>query len=327
VANTVVFDCTCQHGFYRIVGPTPGPDNFTCAECTVDDYCYNNSRFNCSDERMRALPGSDSSADCVCADSFHTNADNAECLECAVDHFCVNCSQTACAAAQWTNNLTRQEVCLCQPGLRAQEDGCVPCGAGWFCQGNDFAEACRAHSETLGPSAEAYEDCLCEAGYSETRHGATHEQCVACVGGETFRRGAGNELCAQCTQCQTEGVYTNVWCETKANASFDACVACGDGEEYTQQACAEFSNALCVGCHECDYASEFEWQACQVSQDQWCQAFKTSSATCAASFYRGVHTREKDSECQPCLYNDTRLNGQSLHSARTPSAEYNNTYS
>ena len=73
-----------------------GADNFLCAVYTVDDYCFNNSRYNCSNERMSAVPGSDTASDCRCADGFYNNAENTECLDCEADHFCVNGTQSMC---------------------------------------------------------------------------------------------------------------------------------------------------------------------------------------------------------------------------------------
>ena len=37
--NTVIYECHCHHGFYRVAVLSSGADNFLCAVCTVDDYC------------------------------------------------------------------------------------------------------------------------------------------------------------------------------------------------------------------------------------------------------------------------------------------------
>ena len=105
-------DCHCLAGFYR----NPADEaQFNCSLCTPNDYCYNNSLYNCSDSRMLAEPGSSSPADCVCMDGFYN--DGAACTECAADHFCVGGTQTACVANEWTNGQTGQAECLCRPGL------------------------------------------------------------------------------------------------------------------------------------------------------------------------------------------------------------------
>jgi len=61
--NTVIYECHCHHGFYRVAVLSSGADNFLCAVCTVDDYCFNNSCYNCSDEGISAVPGSERTAD------------------------------------------------------------------------------------------------------------------------------------------------------------------------------------------------------------------------------------------------------------------------
>jgi len=144
-------------------------NNFTCAECTRDDYCFNNSLFNCSDERMRSAPGSDEAADCRCADGFYNSADDTLCVACEEDHYCVDGARLACAPERWTQGLTRQSECACRPGLRALAGGarngaCAPCGAGFFCVDDDGAQACRAHSATPHQQATAFHDCECLPG-------------------------------------------------------------------------------------------------------------------------------------------------------------------
>ena len=326
VENAVQHDCHCLHGFYRVAELAADPANFACALCTVDVYCVNNLRFNCSDERMRAPAGSDAPSDCRCVDGFHNDANHTACLECERDHFCVNGSQFACDADQWTQGLTRQDVCTCRPGLRAGAAGCVACGLGSFCIGDDHAQTCRAHSETADDTASTPAECLCSAGFAEVP--GAPPACESCVQGDTFKSTRGNHACSSCTRCSVAaGIWTSVWCDVASDAHCDACDSCSDGEEYTGQACTEFSNARCDTCAQCDYAHEFEFRACQPTHDRVCRLYSTDLSSCAPGFYRGGHTATSDSACLPCLYNDTLFNRQSLHQARTPGAEYNDAYS
>ena len=251
---------------------------------------------------------------------------NTECLDCEVDHFCVNGTQFACTSVEWTQNQTRQNECACRPSLRRAHEDCVACGLGHFCKGDDFSEACRLHSETQDLHMVAYCDCLCAAGFGETRNGEGPETCVPCVERSTFKTHASNHECSACTRCLAPGVFTNVWCTTVTDSTCNACDACGDDNEYTQQACVELYDAQCAGCHECDHVHEFETQACSSSQNLQCAVFSTDTSTCPVGFYRGGHTRYTDSECLLCLYNDTLLHGQSLHTASTSGTEYDNAY-
>ena len=172
----------------------------------------------------------------------------------------------------------------------------------------------------------AYSDCACAAGYGETLLGGGRETCVLCVERSTFKTHAGNQQCSACTRCLSPGVFTNVWCTITTDSTCDACDACALDEEYTAQACVELHDAECAQCLECDYGHEFQTLACLPGHNRQCVAFSTDSSTCAVGQYRGGHTRESDSLCLPCLFNDTRLHGQSLHSASTRGAEYNNAY-
>ena len=183
VQNSVIHDCVCLRGFYKVaeaaVDPSWLADNFSCAVCTVDDFCNNNSLFNCSDERMRSVAGSDEAADCRCVNGFYNSADHTTCLECERNHYCVGGSIFACAADEWTQGQTRQDVCTCRPGLRAEGGACLPCGLGSFCVGDDHAEPCRAHSVTADVNAEAYHDCRCDVGFGDG--GGAFGPCVPCA--------------------------------------------------------------------------------------------------------------------------------------------------
>jgi len=301
-------------------------DNFSCAVCTIDDFCFNNSLFNCSDERMRSFTGSGEAADCQCVSGFYNSADHSLCLPCERDHYCIDSNIFACAADQWTQNQTRQDVCTCRAGLRAAEGACLPCGMGSFCVGDDHSEACRAHSVTAGPNAAAYHDCLCDVGFGDG--GGAAGLCVPCAPALTFKGNFSNAQCGNCTRCvRASGLYTSVWCSASSDALCDACDACTDAEEYMHRECADLANSKCRACAQCDYATQLELLPCRMDQNRECREFVSNLASCAAGFYRGGHTEVSDSFCLPCLYNDTLLNGQSLHAATSHGLEYNNPFS
>ena len=330
IKNSVIHDCVCLRGFYKVLESAANDavlaDNFSCAVCTVDDFCFNNSLFNCSDERMRSVSGSDEAADCRCVSGFYNSADHLRCLPCERDHFCVDGTIFACAADQWTQNQTRQEVCTCRPGLRAAEGACVPCDLNSFCVGDNHSEACRAHSSTAGPQAAAYLDCLCDIGFGDG--GGAAGACVACAAGRTFKSTVGNAQCANCTRCvAASGLYTSVWCSASSDAQCDACEACADAEVYTHRQCSDLANSECRPCAQCDSATQLELTPCQTDRNRACRDAEHDPASCAAGFYRGGHTEVSDSFCLPCLFNDTLLNGQSLHAATSHGLEYGNPFS
>jgi len=329
VRNSVIHDCLCLMGFYRVMDETSGMDsldNFSCAVCTPDDFCFNNSLYDCSDERMTSLAGSDEAADCRCVDGFYNNADNTVCLDCERDHFCVNGSIFACADNRWTQGQIRQDTCTCRPGLREEEHQCVDCGAGSFCVGDDHAEECRNNSITANTTASLYHDCLCNAGFSD--EGGAHSVCESCDAGATYKNEIGNTVCNNCTRCSGDsGLFTSVWCTVSTDALCDACTACDEGEEYISRKCADMADAECNNCTACNTTTEFEVLPCQADYNRECQAFVVDVSTCQVGFYRGNHTAVSDSMCLPCQYNDTLFNGQSLHAATTFGQEYNNAFS
>jgi len=328
VRNSAIHDCLCLMGFYRVI-ETAGLDsldNFSCAVCTPDDYCFNNSLYDCSDERMTSLAGSDEAADCRCVDGFYNNADNTECLDCERDHFCVNGSIFACADNRWTQDQIRQNTCTCRPGLREEADQCVDCGSGSFCVGDDHAEACRNNSVTANTTASMYHHCLCNAGFSD--EGGANSVCESCDTGATYKNEIGNTQCNNCTRCSGDsGLFTSVWCTVNTDALCDACTACDAGEEYISRKCADMADAECNNCTACNTTTEFEVLPCQADYNRECQAFVIDVSTCLVGFYRGNHTAVSDSMCLPCQYNDTLFNGQSLHAATTFGQEYNNAFS
>jgi hypothetical protein len=63
----------------------------------------------------------------------------------------------------------------------------------------------------------------------------------------------------------------------------------------------------------------FEWQSmpCQESANRECEMIDFSTP-CAPGRYRGNHTKNKDSECLMCQYQDTTYQGSHLHESVTP---------
>ena len=325
VRNSVIHACHCFVGFYQVMHESSS-DNFSCAVCTPNDFCFNNSVYNCSDERMRSVAGSDEAADCRCVDGFYNNNDHTLCLDCERDHFCVNGSIFACADNQWTQGQIRQDECTCRPGLRKEAGVCMDCGLDSFCVGDDRAQVCRANSSTANTTAAVYHDCLCDEGFADA--GGANSACESCAAGDTYKHYIGNNQCANCTRCSgAGGLFTSVWCSVNTDALCDACTSCEDGEEYILRQCADMADAECGVCTECNATHEFQVLPCQADYNRECRAFVVDVATCQVGFYRGNHTAVSDSQCLPCLYNDTRLNGQSLHAATTFGQEYNNAYS
>ena len=330
VENSIIQDCICLMGFYKVAeaasDPVSSADNFSCALCTPDDYCFNNSLYNCSDERMRSVAGSDEAADCRCVNGFYNNANNTRCLPCELDHYCVDGNIYPCPGDEWTQGQTRQDVCTCRPGL--QEDGnvCLPCGVGRYCIGDNYAVLCRAHSSTAGPNAAAYHDCRCDVGFGDG--GGQASTCLACAAGSTYKNSIGNYQCENCTRCSgASGLFTSVWCSASSDAVCDACNACANAEEYTHRACADLADAECRSCTLCDFSRELELLPCQTDQNRECRDIGGDLASCAIGSFLGGHTAVSDSYCMPCRYNDTRLNGQSLHAARTNGRVYNDAFS
>ena len=319
-----ILDCTCLHGYFRSRElQSPEADSFVCAVCTPDDYCFNNSRYNCSDERMRAEVRSDSRDDCRCVDGYYNNENNTRCLPCEVDHYCVDGVQTPCESDEWTARQSRQAVCMCRPGLYLQDDACVECGPGQYCVGDDFADECRANSQTSVTNASVYSDCLCRPGFEDHQ-----KTCRSCASGITFKPLLGNHPCGACTECRAvEGVYTGVLCRADQDATCDSCNPCSNHEQYTFSACQDYNDAQCRSCTECNFTSEFESKSCHSNQNRECTPFSVDVARCSAGYYRGGHTAHTDSVCLRCQYNDTQLNQQTLHQDGTHGLVYNDPYS
>jgi hypothetical protein len=155
--GVVRLDCHWLRSYFRY--PPGNEEHFNCSLCTRDDFCFNNSLYNCSDALMQSEPpGSGFFENCTCVNRYYNNG--TRCEDCGVDFACVCGLQHACPALEWTNGLTRQEACVCRPGVVRAGAECVPCSDDFFCDGRDNQQhPCPPSS--LGRGATNVSECLC----------------------------------------------------------------------------------------------------------------------------------------------------------------------
>ena len=120
--SVVRLDCHCPRGHFR--DPPSDEERFNCSLCTPDDYCFNNSLYNCSDALMESEPGSGFFDNCTCVNRYYNNG--TRCEDCNVDFACVGGRQHACPALEWTNGLALQEACVCRPQQQRVCSALVP---------------------------------------------------------------------------------------------------------------------------------------------------------------------------------------------------------
>jgi hypothetical protein len=327
--SAVRLDCHCPLGFFR--DPPGDEERFGCSLCTRDDYCFNNSLFNCSDPLMESAHGSDSFDDCTCVSRYYNNG--TRCEDCAVDHFCTAGQQHACPALEWTNALTRQDACVCRPGLARAEAGplCLPCADHFYCDGSDDKQhACPPGARSSGATDAS--QCLCDLGYEATpgaNASATHA-CSACRP-KSFKDSVGNTACKTCKRClpATDSVWTRVVCDESYDAQCESCTVCHsalavgtEDERWAKTGCAEFTDTQCATCTRCDHAEEWEKAPCTETSDRQCAPIQRGRV-CRAGEYAGNHTHSTDSECLPCAMNDTLYEGQQLHFYTSAGRRYN----
>ena len=328
-----VLQCTCQHGFYRdhIEQYENGTGQFTCLVCEPNSHCFNNSIYECPDDRQVSVAGSHTVRNCTCIDG-HKNSqpDWQSCIECGVNVYCRGGYEYACGLNRWTNNLikrTQVEDCLCIPGMFENDAGiCEPCPHGYFCPGTNERIACPSHATSdLGATSRA--ECKCNPGFTNSTS-PDGLICVQCEAGSTFKTQVGNVPCSTCKQCKAiEDQYEYSACVPTADAVCDACETCSSEPGfYIQQACTDKTNAVCGSCTVCDYATKYEATACRPDQNTICENIDFNSP-CATGFYRGGHTQTSDSVCRLCQYNDTKFLDYTLHMATGDGETYNDAYS
>lgn len=326
-----VLQCTCQHGFYRdhIEQYANGTGVFSCVVCEPNSHCFNNSIFECPDDRQVSVAGSHTVRNCTCIDGLKNSQSWQSCEECGVNVYCRGGYEYACGLNRWTNNLTKRtqiEDCLCVPGMFENNGVCEICSRGSYCPGTNEIIACPSHATSdLGATSRA--ECQCNPGFtnSTSPDGLICEQCET---GSTFKTQVGNIPCSVCKQCKaSEDQYEYSACVPTANAVCDACETCASEPGfYIQQACTDKTNAVCASCTVCDYATKFEATACRPDQNTICENIDFTSP-CATGFYRGGHTQTSDSVCRLCQYNDTKFLDYTLHMAKGDGETYNDAYS
>lgn len=315
--SAVRLDCHCPRTYFR--DPPGAEESFNCSLCTRNDFCFNNSLYNCSDALMQSEPGSGFFENCTCVNRYYNNG--SRCEDCNVDFACVGGRQHACPALEWTNRLTRQEACVCRPGFVRAGAECVPCSDDFFCDGSDDAQhPCPPSS--LGRAATNVSECLCNATFEVVHSNNVSEPhaCRLCPL-DYFKDFVGNSPCLRCTRClpAADSVWTRIVCDAAFDAMCDACTVCHDpaaadtpAEQWAGVGCQEFTDTVCANCTLCDYANEWEQAPCAETRDRECAAIQRARP-CEVGQYAGNHSRTTDSECLPCAMNDTLYEGQRLH--------------
>lgn len=315
--SAVRLDCHCPRTYFR--DPPGAEESFNCSLCTRNDFCFNNSLYNCSDALMQSEPGSGFFENCTCVNRYYNNG--SRCEDCNVDFACVGGRQHACPALEWTNRLTRQEACVCRPGFVRAGAECVPCSDDFFCDGSDDAQhPCPPSS--LGRAATNVSECLCNATFEVVHSNNVSEPhaCRLCPL-HFFKDFVGNSPCLRCTRClpAADSVWTRIVCDAAFDAMCDACTVCHDpaaadtpAEQWAGVGCQEFTDTVCANCTLCDYANEWEQAPCAETRDRACAAIQRARP-CEVGQYAGNHSRTTDSQCLPCAMNDTLYEGQRLH--------------
>lgn len=337
--STHRLDCQCFPGYFRTGESDTFDTTFECTLCTPNDYCFNNSRYNCSDERMLSDAGSAYFANCTCMAGFYNNG--TRCDACHVDTYCVGDGlPRACPAHEWTSGERQYSECYCRPGYysptlsTASPKGCELCPVDSFCTGEfDARFDCTSHSTSDAGSA-LDTDCLCLPGFGNVSLFAllpddtpTFHACAACAP-EFFKETASNEACAPCTVCLPipDGVYELQACRADYDARCDACNPCTNGSIWTSQACALKADAVCSLCRQCDYSVEYLDELCTPQQNAVCRNI-SYDLVCPVGAFAGGHTERQDSFCAPCVYRDTPYFSQRLHEAASTGTRYNDAYS
>lgn len=321
--NANRLDCNCFRGYYR----SGSTEAFECPICTANDFCFNNTRYNCSDDRMLSDEGSKYFANCTCMSGYYNN--ESKCEQCPVDTFCLDGVQQACPPFEWTNGRVQQSTCVCRPGYFSPSlpletpKNCQLCLADTFCPGEDDTKTnCTSHSTSrVGSSSEL--DCLCLPGFENSSMPHT---CVACAS-SFVKESTSNTACVPCTVClSSDGVYELQACRPDFDAMCNLCNPCTNGSIYTSQLCADKFDALCSACRVCDYQLEYMDTLCNSQENTVCRNI-TYDLVCPVGQYAGAHTERLNSKCQNCLYRDTPYFGQRLHEAVSRGEHYNDAYS
>jgi len=291
--QSVVLDCVCDGGFFKNAST---PSFFTCAQCTVDDYCFNNSLFNCSDVRMQSPVGSAAASDCVCMPGYYNNG--TRCEHCATDTFCEDGVMTACAADRWTSDealLDAPDKCLCRPGLYQRAGECATCLQDHFCEGDNIAQLCPLNSSTDGLLGLLR--CNCDIGFESVLAGNVLS-CELCAEGH-YKHESGNAACTPCVLCEGQLTFEISACVPDSNRICQACTTCLQ-PNFRRHTCNVLEDTVCEACTVCDFAQQIETHECnEDSLDAQCTAIDFGHA-CLAGSVAGNHTRYLQPHCLAC---------------------------
>ena len=324
-----LLDCNCHRAYYRIMNGDES--NFTCPLCEPGDFCFNNTAFNCSDDRMVSDEGSFRLSNCTCVNGFYNNVDNTACIECPFDTYCMHGLYFNCSSERHHPDVqgTGPEDCLCKPGSIEVNGVCEACPVDVFCEGDEIQHPCPVNSKSPAGSDDLL-DCKCEEGFSST-HNSSSLSCHPCAEG-FFKDQVSNTACQPCMECSVEAhdVYEYEACRSSANAVCSPCTTCTDGFQYISTPCQDKVQASCTTCTTCSYPTFYTKTPCRLPgpyDDTECEAIEYDLATCAVGRYRGQHTTTSNSFCAPCLFRDTPYIGYTLHEATSFGQIYNDAFS
>jgi len=292
---SVLLDCVCDGGYFKNMSTAT---SFSCALCTVNDYCFDNSLFNCSSPRMVSLAGSDEASDCRCVSGYYNNG--TECDPCKADSFCEDGTLTACAPDRWTADLALRDgpdKCLCRPGLylHAASGECVACPLNRFCEGDNVAYQCTRNSSTAGELGR--QRCDCDQGFANLDTGNVLS-CVPCAS-ESYKNYSGNAACSTCQLCVSLLTYESSACVPVANRVCEACFSC-EQPFFQAASCNVQDDTQCDNCTQCDVATQIETRACnEGSRDALCEAIRFDHV-CLTGSVAGNHTLRLQPTCLAC---------------------------
>ena len=321
-----ITDCNCLHGYYRT---DMNETFFTCNVCLPDDFCFDNSAYDCPDSLQKSVAGSSELAACICIDGYENSVENTTCLPCKENVYCYDGVLYNCSSDRWTQYLQLQDEpsdCVCLPGTFDNAGECEVCVEGSYCPGDDTAYLCPQDSISLAGSKKLY-DCECKMGFQSIGFPAL--ACQACSAGYTWKDFVGNLPCEQCRVCSAaeDQVYEKVACTPTHNAVCDACDPCQLGVSYIYSACQDKQNTVCNPCSNCSYDTEWRRHGCLISSNTVCDDINFDVTSCAHGEYRGRHTEISDSFCSICSYLDTKFLSQTLHEPKSFGLTYNDPYS
>ena len=291
--KSVVLDCVCDGGYFKNASTE---SFFSCAQCTVDDYCFNNSLFNCSDVRMQSLAGSDDPGDCVCIPGYYNNG--SRCAHCDADTFCEDGVMTACAEDRWTSDealLDAPDKCMCRPGLYQHAGACAPCLQNHFCEGDNIAKGCPLNSSTDGLLG--LQRCSCDIAFESDLSGNVLS-CQLCAEGR-YKHESGNAACSPCQQCASQLTFEISACVPGSDRICQACTTCAQ-PDFRRHTCNVLEDTVCEACTVCDFAEQIETHECnEDSMDAQCEAIDFGHL-CLAGSVAGNHTRYLQPHCLAC---------------------------